>query len=77
MFIQHQISDSLRCVAGLLGQASLSRTGLPRSVGITPKWSLCVLMYELKETWTGWSAVIPENLSLQRTTLRVAAELER
>jgi hypothetical protein len=77
MFIQRKKSASLRCVADAHAQASLVRTSQRRSVDEAD------LMGSLRATigavniTEAFPALAPENLSLERTPLRGAAQLVR
>ena len=77
MFIQCEKSASLRCLAGVLAQASLERTRLQGSVddAVLAGWFRATRA-SLNPTET-CPALSSQNLSLERTPLRGAAQFER
>ena len=77
MFIQREKSASLRCLSGALAQASLERMRLRGSVDhadLTGR--VRAHMASLNGT-EAFPAQPSQNLSLERTPLRGAAQLER
>ena len=78
MFIQHENSGSLLCVADLLAQARLERTSRQRRVNVAARfWGTCPSPVVATTEIVACAAAMPENRSMQRTSLRDAADLPR